>query len=111
VRQIAPFVDGIYTLRAKAKRGMYPGGRRVRMKRAVWFGGLTFYWAKVAIRSGHFVEGLKLLFTSWWMILLAVIRRSVAWSSGRKPVEVLSLEPNASENPVGSHPHASTEHS
>jgi glycosyltransferase involved in cell wall biosynthesis len=104
VRQIAPFIEGIHVLLAKARQGAYPGGRAVRMKRAVWFGGLIFYWAKEGMRSGHFRDALKLLFTDGWMVLLALIRRAGAWIAGRRPIEVLTLEPNAPENPVGSHP-------
>jgi glycosyltransferase involved in cell wall biosynthesis len=110
VRQISPFIDGIYTLLAKSKQGAYPGGRRVRTKRSVWFGGLIFYWAKEGMRSGHFFDGLKLLFANWWMVLLAITRRAVAWMSGRSRIETLPLEPSAAENPVGSHPRTATEH-
>jgi glycosyltransferase involved in cell wall biosynthesis len=111
VRQIAPFIEGIHKLLTKARRGAYPGGRAVRTKRAVWFGGLIFYWAKEGMRNGHFLDGLKLIFTNWWLVLLAILRRAIAWITGRRAIEVLTLEPNATENPVGSHPRTVTEHS
>ena len=112
VRKIAPFIDGIHVLQAKARQGAYPGGRAVRIKRAVWFGGLIFYWGIEGMRSGHFLEGLKLLFANGWMVFLAVIRKAGARIAGRKPIQVLTLEPNAPENPVGSHPaQPSPEHS
>ena len=112
VRRITPFIEGIHVLLAKARQGAYPGGRAVRLKRAVWFGGLIFYWAKEGLRSGHFLDTLKLLFTYGWMVLLAVIRKAGAFVAGRRPIEVLTLEPNAPENPLGSHPrHPSPEHS
>jgi len=112
VRQIAPFIEGIHVLLAKARQGAYPGGRAVRTKRAVWFGGLIFYWGKEGMRSGQFLHGLKLLFTNWWIVLLAVIQRAVTWIAGRRPIEVLTLEPNAPQNQVCSHPaHPSSEHS
>lgn len=111
VRQIAPFIDGIYKLLAKARRGAYPGGDTVRTKRAVWFGGLIFYWAKEGMRNGHFSDALKLIFNNWWMVLLAIFRRAVAWITGRRPIEFLTLEPNVAENPVASHPRTVTEHS
>lgn len=104
VRQIAPFIEGIYRLLAKARQGIYPGDRSVRRKRAIWFGGLIFYWAKEGMSSGHFNDGLKLLFTNWWMVLLAVIRRALAWITGRRPIDVLALELNTSGQPVGSQP-------
>jgi glycosyltransferase involved in cell wall biosynthesis len=112
VRRISPFIDGIHVLLKKARQGAYPGGRAVRMKRAVWFGGLIFYWAKEGLRGGHFLDALKLLFTDGWMVVLAVIRKAAAFVAGRRPIEVLTLEPNAPENQVGSHPaHPSPEHS
>jgi glycosyltransferase involved in cell wall biosynthesis len=112
VRRIAPFIKGIHVMLAKARQGAYPGGRAVRTKRAAWFGGLIFYWGKEGIRGGHFLDGLRLLFTNWWMVLLAVIRRAVAWIAGREPIEVLTLEPSAPENPLSSHPaQPSPEHS
>ena len=61
VRQIAPFIEGIQKLLTKAKQGAYPGDRAVRTKRAVWFGGLIFYWAKEGMRNGHFRDGLNLI--------------------------------------------------
>jgi glycosyltransferase involved in cell wall biosynthesis len=111
VRKVAPFIEGVSRLLAKARQGAYPGDRRVRMKRAVWFGGLIFYWGKQGMRNGLFLDGLRLLFTHWWMVFLALIRRGVAWIVGRKPVEVLTLEPSAPENTVASHPRIVTEHS
>jgi glycosyltransferase involved in cell wall biosynthesis len=110
VRKVAPFIEGVSRLLAKAKQGAYPGDRTVRRKRAIWFGGLIFYWGKEGMRNGHFLDGLRLICTNWWMVLLAVIRRAVAWIAGRRPTEVLTLEPNAPENPVGSHPRTVTEH-
>ena len=111
VRRIAPFIDGIHRLLEKVKRGVYPGDRRVQKKRAVWFGGLIFYWAKEGMRNGHLVDGLKLLLGNWWMVFLATSRRTVSWITGRRPVEVLMLEPNNTEDPIGSHQRAVTEHS
>lgn len=111
VRKIAPFIEGIQKLLAKARQGAYPGDRRVQRKRAVWFGGLIFYWAKEGMLSGHFLDGLKLLLTNWWMVFLGIMRRGVAWIAGRRPMEVLTLEPNATEDAVSSHQRAVTEHS
>lgn len=103
VRRISPFIDGVYVLLAKAREGAYPGDRTVVRKRAVWFGGLIFYWAKEGMRNGHFLDGLKLILTNWWMVLLGAIRRVVAWITGRRPIEVLALEPNDPKSAVGSH--------
>ena len=111
VRQIAPFIEGIQKLLTKSKQGVYPGDRAVRTKRAVWFGGLIFYWAKEGMRNGHFRDGLNLIVANWWMVLLAILRRAVAWMTGRRAMEVLPLEPSVTENPVASHPRAVTEHS
>jgi glycosyltransferase involved in cell wall biosynthesis len=112
VRQVTPFIEGINTLLAKARRGIYPGDRAVQKKRSVWFGGLIFYWAKEGLRNGHLRDGLKLLFFNWWMVLLAVVRRVMARTGGRRPIEVLTLEPNFTDNSVGSaHARTATEHS
>lgn len=92
VRRVAPFLEGIRVLLAKAKAGVYPGGRRAWIKRSAWFGGLLFYWIKEALRSGRYRDALILLTSRWWMILLAAIRRGMAWTAGRQPVETLLFE-------------------
>ncbi len=92
VRKIAPFIEGIYVLLAKARAGLYPGGRERWVERSAWFGGLIFYWTNTALRSGLYREGFILLASGWWMILLAVIRRGTACLVGRKPIEILPLE-------------------
>jgi len=104
VRQIAPFIQGIYLLLAKSRQGTYPGGHKVWAKRSAWFGGLIFYWAKEGMQNGLLLEGLKLAITNLWMIVLAVSRRAVAWIAGRRRVEVLTLDPCGSEHLLGSLP-------
>ena len=104
IRQVARFIEGIYVLLGKARQGAYPGGRRVSMKRSAWFGGLIFYWAKEGMQNGLFFDVLKLVFANGWMVLLAMIRRAVVRSAGRRPVEVLTLESITSDNPVTSYP-------
>lgn len=104
IRQVGRFIEGIRVLRRKARRGAYPGGRALWAKRSAWFGGLIFYWAKAGMRNGLLYDGLKLLLTGWWMILLAVIRRAVALVALRKPIEVLTFEPDDLENSRGAHP-------
>jgi glycosyltransferase involved in cell wall biosynthesis len=99
VRQIAPFIQGIYVLLAKVRQGAYPGGKKLWTKRSAWFGGLVFYWAKEGIRNGRFFDGLQLLITNWWMVLLAAIRRTVVRIAIRKRVEFLILEPNGPDKP------------
>jgi len=104
VRQIAPFIEGIYLLLVKARQGTYPGGHKIWAKRSAWFGGLIFYWAKEGMQNGLFLEGLKILSTNSWMVVLAALRRAVAWIAGRRPVEVLTLGPYGSESLLGSLP-------
>jgi glycosyltransferase involved in cell wall biosynthesis len=89
VRQVSPFIRGIYALLAKARAGSYPGGRERWLERSSWFGGLIFYWTKTAMRAGLYREGFILLASGWWMVLLAVIRRGSAWLVGRKPIEII----------------------
>ena len=91
-RKVSPFIEGIHVLLAKARAGLYPGGRKRRVARSAWFGGLIFYWTKEAMRVGLYRDGLNLLTSGWWMILFAVIRRSMARLVGRKPIELLSLK-------------------
>lgn len=102
VRQVAPFIEGVYRLLAKDRKGAYPGGPKIRAKRAAWFGGLIFYWARAGMRNGPFLRGLALGVAQSWRILLAVLRRAVALITGRAPVQVLTMEPNGSET-AGSH--------
>lgn len=94
VRKILPFIEGINVLLAKARNGLYPGGRECWFERTAWFGGLVFYWTNTAMRNGLYRDGFILLASGWWMILLAVIRRGTAWLFGRKPIETLPLEYN-----------------
>jgi glycosyltransferase involved in cell wall biosynthesis len=102
VRRIAPFIEGIDKLLAKAAQGVYPGDRTASKKRTVWFGGLIFFWGKEGILHGHFLDGMKLLLSHWWMVLMAIIRRATAWMTGRGPIQVLTLDPIDPENPPGS---------
>ena len=92
VRKVVPFLEGIYRLLAKARAGIYPGGRENRIRRSAWFGGLLFYWIKEAMRRGAYRDAFILLASKWWMILLAIIRRGMTLIMGRKPVEVLQWE-------------------
>jgi hypothetical protein len=92
VHKISPFVKGIHVLLGKTRAGLYPGGRERWLGRSAWFGGLIFYWTKTALGAGLYREGIRLLASGWWMILLAMVRRGTAWLVGRKPIELLPLE-------------------
>ena len=92
VNKVLPFLEGIRVLLAKARAGLYPGGRERWVERSAWFGGLIFYWTKTAMRAGLYRDAFILLASGWWMILFAVIRRGTAWLLGRKPIEILQLE-------------------
>ena len=92
VNKVAPFLDGIHVLLAKAKAGSYPGGRDRWLERSAWFGGLIFYWTLTAMRAGLYRDAIVLLASGWWMILLAIFRRGSALLFGRRPIEILPLE-------------------
>jgi glycosyltransferase involved in cell wall biosynthesis len=92
VLNVPSFVEGIRVLLENAKSGKYPGGRKHRIERSAWFGGVALYWAKEAIRTRHFAYGFNLIALSWRIILLALIRRSTALLLGRKPSEELPLQ-------------------
>ena len=92
VHKVSSFLDGIHVLLAKARAGLYPGGRERWVGRSAWFGGLIFYWTKKAMRAGLYRSGFNLLASGWWMILFAVIRRGTVWLVGRKPIELLPFE-------------------
>lgn len=99
VRNVSPFVKGIYTLQAKAKSGIYPDGRGSRIRRKAWFGGLVYYWGKEALRSGFYREGCTLLARNGGLVMLAIARRSAARVAGRRSVETLPLEQNLQGSP------------
>ncbi len=92
VHKVPLFVEGIFRLLEKEKSGLYPGGRERRIERFCWYGGLIFYWSKLAIRNGHYREGFRLISRGWWMVLLASLRRSKVYLKGRKPVEKLNFK-------------------
>jgi hypothetical protein len=92
VQNVLSFVDGIRVLTENAGSGKYPGDGKCKVQRSAWFGGLALYWAKEAIRAGHYKNGVKLLSSSSWMILLAVIRRGVSFVMGRRPIEQLTIK-------------------
>ncbi len=91
IRNVSSFVKGLHLLFANEKAGKYPGNRKCRIERSAWFGGLTLYWAKEAIRTGLYREGFQLIAAGWWKILLALFRRGMAMAKGRKPIEQLPL--------------------
>jgi glycosyltransferase involved in cell wall biosynthesis len=91
VNNVSSFVEGVRVLLANASVGKYPGSQKCRIERSAWFGGLVLYWAKEAIRTKRYRDGFNLLASGWWMILLALIRRSMALLLGRKPIERLPL--------------------
>jgi glycosyltransferase involved in cell wall biosynthesis len=89
--KVPAFIDGIYLLLVKAKAGLYPGGRKHWLERSAWFGGLIFYWVKKAFRCRLYSLGFRLLITKAWLIMLASIRRGMAWLIGRRPVHILPI--------------------
>jgi glycosyltransferase involved in cell wall biosynthesis len=92
VNKVSPFIAGIHVVLAKARAGLYPGGREHWVERSAWLGGLIFYWTKTAMRARIYRDGFILLACGWWMILFAVIRRGMAWLVGRKHIEILPLK-------------------
>lgn len=92
ILKVPLFVEGIYKLLENEKAGVYPGGQKRKIQRSSWYGGLIYYWTKQSLRTGHVREGLKLLQSGWWMILLAMIRRLRACLGGRKPIELMKLK-------------------
>jgi len=92
VHNVSSFVAGIRVLFEKARAGKYPGSRKCRIERSAWFGGLVLYWAKESIRTRSYRDGFNLIASGWWMIFLALIRRTMALLLGRKPIERLPLK-------------------
>lgn len=104
VRQVVPFIEGMYVLLEKVKLGAYPGGNTVSKKRAAWLGGLIFYWAREGMREGYSRDAIKLAVRGWRMVLLGATRRAAALIVGRKPVECLTVGPKGAEDPLGPYP-------
>ncbi len=92
VHKVHLFVEGIFRLLEKEKSGLYPGGRERRIERFCWYGGLIYYWSKLAILNGHYRDGFRLISRGWWMVLLSSLRRSMGYMTGRKPVEKLKFK-------------------
>ena len=101
VRQVAPFIRGMYVLLEKTRRGAYPGGKTVSNKRTAWLGGLVFYWAREGMRNGCFSDGLRLAMRGSRMVLLGAIRRAAALVVGRRPVEIITMGSKGAERLLG----------
>lgn len=97
IRQVPPFLKAAHQVMAKERQGEYPGCRERRFQRYAWFGGIITFWTKRALRAHLYREAVTLAAAGSPMILAAVVRRSVVWVKGRRPMEALELYPTGEE--------------
>lgn len=66
-------INGFLALIRSERNGEYPGGRARRIERHARIGAMTQSWVLHAIKGGRMDLALKLLRSSWGMIIIAVI--------------------------------------
>jgi len=88
---VPPFLRMAYHILRKEKTGEYPGGRVQRFRRHAWLGGIIWFWVRRALRAGCCTGAVALGVSGSPMILAAIMKRVIAWTKGRRPVETLDL--------------------
>jgi glycosyltransferase involved in cell wall biosynthesis len=91
ILSVPPFLRNLHELLKKERTGEYPGGRKCRIARYGWFGGLAWFWTRRAVRAGHFEDAFILVMSAWPMILVSAFRRAVARIKGRRPIETADV--------------------
>ena len=91
IHDVVPFLTMARRLMDKERARLYPGGRKHRLDRYAWLGGLVFFWIKRAVRAGLYNSVLALLASGWLMIAAAIGRRSFCLLKRRRPIESFAL--------------------
>jgi glycosyltransferase involved in cell wall biosynthesis len=89
IHKVEPFLRMARYILHKERAGRYPGGEELKFKRRAWLGGSIFFWTKRGLQAGLYTETLRLALSGCPMIFAAVLRRTVAWVRGRKPIEII----------------------
>lgn len=93
VHQVGRFLDTMSLVVKKEKRGEYPGGHTHRLERYSYIGGPVYFWFARAFREGLYLRSLRFLASGWSMAAVAICSRLRRKLRGRRPVELIELEP------------------
>lgn len=91
IHTVPPFLRMAHRILSKERAGGYPGGRGQRSARYAWLGGITVFLMKRALRAKYYRDAVGLGVSGSPMILAAIVKRSITWIMGRRPVETLDL--------------------
>ena len=90
VRDVGRFLDGFLKLITIERRGGYPGGSALRLKRRCLMGGPIGFWVMRGVRTGERRKAARLLWSGWDMVLAAVVDRVAARLRPRSALESLA---------------------
>lgn len=91
VINVPPFILSVCEIIQNERTGRYPGGERRSRERHALIGGVVFFWAKRAAKSGLYLDAIKLFIHGWRMVLAAFTRRLGLLLSGRQPCETIKI--------------------
>ncbi len=91
VANVPPFILSVCEIIRNERTGRYPGGEPRSRERHALIGGVVFFWAKRAAKSGLYSDVIKLFVHGWRMMLAAFTRRLGLILSGRQPCETIKI--------------------
>ena len=91
VHQVGRFVENMYVIVQKEKRGEYPGGSACRFERYSYIGGPVYSWGTRAFGRGLYSLSLKFLASGWLMVLVAIWFRLGRKLMGRRSPERIEV--------------------
>lgn len=91
MHQVYRFIDTMSMVANKERRGEYPGGPAARMERYAYIGGPLYFWVVKGFRAGLYSKSMRLFFSSWRMIMVAIISRLKIRIFGPRPAETIQM--------------------
>lgn len=91
VVNVPPFILSVCEIIQNERAGRYPGGEGRSRERHALIGGVVFFWAKRAAKSGLYLDAIMLFIRGWRMMLAAFTRRIGVVLSGRQPCETIKI--------------------
>lgn len=91
VNFVPPFLRSARLIIGRERAGLYPGGRKKKLERYAFHGGMVFFWTRKGLEAGLYAGALRLAACGWPMVMAAVLRKSLVAVKGRRRVEVSEL--------------------